>query len=504
MIKLKKNRVLKDFDYLKKIAQYQYEKANYENVLDIINVAAQIAYHLNFCYSDSFLESLLQKTSTSIYPNFKKKTSIDNRYVFYDCFGWDNKGLTQQYIRYLISKKYDFLYILETPIKDGSSDDIIQELEAYSGASIYYLDNKQSKEDQIKCLVEVINHYQPQKAFLHLAPWSTVAVCIWTLLSHIERYQINLTDHAFWLGTACFDFCLEFRDYGYNISKKHRNIKEEKLLLQPYYPILNKKTSFQGYPTDFIRDKIIIISGATFYKVYGEADMFFKLLKRIFDEIPNSILLFAGSGDVNLFNQLLSKYEIQDKVFLLGNRKDIAEVIANGDIYLGTYPIAGGLMSQLGGVFGKPIIAYSDKNLRMNEVESLFLPLPQGIRLTYNSEIDFISAFHQLVNDKEYRDKLSKILQDSVISFSEFNISLDYLIESKKNTQTIKDFGIDTDRVFSLYLNAENNYIRQYDRILCSYRSIYWKSEKYFTLRVFFYFCINNYKRIISKIKKYK
>ena len=43
------------------------------------------------------------------------------------------------------------------------------------------------------------------------------------------RYQINLTDHAFWLGSQCFDKCIEFRSYGASISKEYREIQSSKI-----------------------------------------------------------------------------------------------------------------------------------------------------------------------------------------------------------------------------------------------------------------------------------
>ena len=41
---------------------------------------------------------------------------------------------------------------------------------------------------------------------------------------HMKRYQVNLTDHAFWLGTYAFDYCLEFLDFGAIVSREYRHI----------------------------------------------------------------------------------------------------------------------------------------------------------------------------------------------------------------------------------------------------------------------------------------
>lgn len=64
----------------------------------------------------------------------------------------------------------------------------------------------------------------------------------------MKRYQINLTDHAFWLGAHAFDYVLEFRDFGANVSRQYHHIAPHKILKQPYYPYIDRTLSFQGFP----------------------------------------------------------------------------------------------------------------------------------------------------------------------------------------------------------------------------------------------------------------
>jgi len=67
--------------------------------------------------------------------------------------------------------------------------------------------------------------------FLCTTPWDISAILAFMQMSgKMKRYQINLTDHAFWLGRQAFDFCLEFRDFGANVSRIHRNIPMRKIL----------------------------------------------------------------------------------------------------------------------------------------------------------------------------------------------------------------------------------------------------------------------------------
>jgi glycosyltransferase involved in cell wall biosynthesis len=467
-----KNQITNDFNKLKKIAQNLFEEDDLESCLDIIVTASRIAYHLNFCLQDQKLEDLLSKISQKISCGTKKE-NLKDRFVFYDYFGWDNRGLTQQYIRALISWDCEFLFVFENTPTENMSSKILSELKNYPKAKILCIDNKLSKIEKIKFLSDAINDYQPQKAFLHLAPWDVIGICVWNILSHIQRYQINLTDHAFWLGTNCIDYCIEFRDYGYNLSKKHRNISEDKLLIQPYYPIIDDQIPFQGFPVE-TKGKITIISGSSYYKVFGGNELFFKLLANIVKQHPDVVILFAGDGDRKLFKSLLDKYKISDKVFLLGNRKDITQVISHGDIYLSTYPLGGGLMSQYAAMLEVPIIAYVDTSTSESTIETLFLN--DDIKVSYDSMESFLEELSLLINDEQHRKKRAYILKKAVIQPDEFNQSLRELVNTNTEKNVVKEININTDLFFKLYLDTENRFLHQYNSIMMQSKNIYKKA----------------------------
>ena len=81
-------------------------------------------------------------------------------------------------------------------------------------------------------------------------------------------------DHAFWLGRNAFDYCLEFRDFGANLSRQYRHIPIQKLLKQPYYPLADPTIPYGGLPFERADGDFVIFSGGTLYKTldreYGE------------------------------------------------------------------------------------------------------------------------------------------------------------------------------------------------------------------------------------------
>ena len=154
-------------------------------------------------------------------------------------------------------------------------------------------------------------------------PWDVVSLLISYSIQGVIKYNINLTDHAFWLGASFIDYNFEFRAYGKTVSLEKRHLKQEQLLYLPYYPILPKnKIEFQGFPIE-AKDKIVIFTGGAFYKMFGNNDLFFKILDELLDLSENAVVLVAGIGDKYTMNEKLAHLRNRHRIMLIGNRRDI-------------------------------------------------------------------------------------------------------------------------------------------------------------------------------------
>ena len=158
----------------------------------------------------------------------------------------DNRGEIQQYLRALIACEGELLVIVEKYGKEAAAT--IAEIKAYPKAKIYALQGDETDvESNAQKLYDKIVNFRPSKLFMHLRPESGFAITVFDALpEEIINYQINLTDHAFWLGCKCLDYIFEFRPYGCTVSQEKRKIDKDKILLLPYYPILNHR-DFQGF-----------------------------------------------------------------------------------------------------------------------------------------------------------------------------------------------------------------------------------------------------------------
>lgn len=461
--KITKEIILSDYSYFKKKAATCYSTRQYEDSLTYVKSAAHIAYQLNFRYADNELEDLLQSISQKLIQ-IDNKVYFEERYVFYDFFGLDNRGLTQQYIHALISWGVSFLYIRENDNNLDLSKSILKSLNEYPKCEIAIISSKLSELEKIKYAAKLIDKFKPSSAFLHLAPWSVVGLCVFNAFPSVKRYLINLTDHAFWLGRSCSDYFIDFRNYGHNVSLKFRGISSDKLLFQPYYPIQDDST-FKGFPLD-TSNKVILLTGGSFHKMYGENGKFFDLIKRIINENENVILFIAGSGSLEPMKRFIKKNFFENRILLLGNRSDINEIFKNIDIYLATYPITGGLMAQYAAIHQRNIIAYSAIDLPANFIEDI-VRVPSFIKLTYTEEQTFHNEINRLIRDKAYRAQKSKYLSDSIISEYEFNIQLKNLIRKNIPCQ-LTNIEIPIERMFQLYLEIENNFLHTYYSIIYS------------------------------------
>lgn len=497
-MKVTKDYILKTYDYSKRKAFSTFNKKQYNKSLNYIRITAQIAYNFNWVYNDDDLENLLIDISNNILePTSHYKSAKDESVVFYDSFSLDNKGLTQQYVRALMNANVKLLYITESSKANKKSKDIFKDLESYNKVEIFEVPQDIERTHQIELIYNKILFFKPGKLFMHLSPGAVSAVtAFYALPKEIIKYQINLTDHAFWLGNKCLDYSLEFRPRGCTLSKEKRGLLEKQLLLQPFYPIISQLV-FQGFPKECTDDKIVIFSGGAYYKIFGENGEFFNLVKRILLENQNVIFLFAGGGDRFPLDNFIKTNGFENRFILLGHRSDINEVFKHCDIYMGTYPIGGGLMSQFAAINEKPILNYMT-NDGIGSVEE-FVCQNKMIRISFTDKEKFFEEAKLLINDVNYRKELGKEIKTCLMTKEQFDKTLLQTIISNVNQKQYQDVKIGYQSIFDQYIEMENSFQNNYKLLII-------KNFKIKTLfifpRIFIWFIQYNFsKRGVEKMQ---
>ena len=458
--------ISRDYSHINQMALKAVKERKFNDALDLFALAATIAYTYNFVpeLSDIAIEEALQTIAAANFEYYEIK-GLDNTVVLYDYFGLDNRGLTQQYLRALIQNRKRIIYILAHSDPKFYESDIYCELENYPDKEIYLIAEK-SYLGKVREVISILQKEQPSKALMHLAPWDVCAFMIFSLSKGIVRYQINLTDHAYWLGVGIVDVNLDFRSFGANLSIAKRKISRDKIKIHPYYPILNQH-DFEGLPVP-IKQKKVILAGGSMYKILGENLAFLHLIKNVLLKDKSLLFLFAGSGNTKPINDFVKSHGLSDQFFLIGNRKDLTALLDHVDYFFTTFPLTGGLMTQIAAACAKPVFSFSYPEYRFNDLDDLFCKKVKII--TYSTIETFVDGFFKVYEDKSFLKKYGLQLQSSIISTEEFGESLQEIFNGGNPYASIiedkEDLSLSLEIMSDLLIKSENEYNAQYERII--------------------------------------
>ena len=459
MFSLSKDYIKKIYSTEKSIAYKNIKKESWASALTHIDNAAIVAYNLNLVFKDDEIEEWLAKSSSQLIVKKKDEYKQNaNRYLFYDQIG-NSSVLAVQYIRALKNWGVEFMYVLDPSRHTNRT--ILSEIENYSKATILILPKSiDERVNNIQYYYDTIREYGAEKAFIHSPAEGAFGVVLLNALPEITRYRIVPGDHHFYIGTTVSDYCIEFREFGYNIALQKRGFSPRQILIQPYYPIINRNASFAGFPKE-TEGKVVFFSGGALYKIYGHENIYFKLVKQILDAIPNAVILYAGGGNMTPLNKFIRKNRFENRVILLGYRKDIYEVFNHCDIYLGTIPIIGGLMSQYAAVCSKPIVQFEPKLLYATSrkgVDSILSYNNNHDIIAWNTIDEAVQYAVKLARDVDFRKQEGIKLYSRVIDVETFNRELKRLIET--NTPAKCDWQIPVE----FFEEFENFYIENLDK----------------------------------------
>lgn len=454
-MKITKRKIEVVYNKICTTAYKKFKKENLEAALNYISNAASWMYSFNLIYADERLDNLIINISNKFYNNKKIEFNpISDRVVFIDSFAWDNRGLTQQYLRALFDQKVKIKFILTSGGRIG--ENILNELKEYNNCEIEIVP-KGKLISMGENLVKSIEEFKPSKIFLHLTPWDVAALFAISIIKGSTTYNINLTDHAFWLGSYIFDYNIEFRSYGERVSLEKRGFKLNQLLKLPYYPIETKKIDFKGFP-DLPENCIKVFTGGSEYKMLGKNGIFFKIMDELLNLSKNVVILVAGISKDSKFNLEVQKIKNKDRVFLIGTRKDIDEVYKNSDIFLVSYPFNGGLMTQYAAYNSLPILSY----IEGDEVFTITDVINQkkiGVSNFLGME-NFLGYAKNLFSDIEYRKNEGAKNKIAMITPSEFNKLFRELHDDNKSISIIwNEIKVDYEKVINFFLDVDNNFL---------------------------------------------
>ncbi len=470
-------------DKLKKNIDKDYKIKDIESVMAGIASVARINYHYNQIYKDDFLEKYVQMIADGIKVHITRDELSKNTILFYDWFGYDVRGLAYIYLKAILHNGYRLVYVTKDSAKRRQTE--IFSLFVDRTVDIIYFSEKDSYLNNIKQLTNTIEQYRPAYMFYYTCPYDPAGAVTFTRFKGIiTRFQIDLTDHTAWLGLNTFDYIIEFREYGGLISCEYRGINRDKIRILPYYPCINYEMKFQGFPFDR-NGKKVVFSGGALYKTIDKENTYYKIVEELLSYNSNIVFLFAGAGP----HEMLDKLEIRfpGRVYHIPERKDLYQLMKNSDLYLSTYPFAGGLMIQYAVMASCIPLTLQRKGA--NDIDGILRE--QDSSGLFFTDIDELkNTAKRILNDEEYAANLKNSMQGRIITEKEFEKELNNIIEERSTNTQMTKLHLNT----SQFRNGMKENFTRFD----IYRSIARKKNKVLIKKYPWIFLL----RILESVKK--
>lgn len=455
---LKRSKIISDYDKLIVNSLKFSHEGKYNHATKYLSLAARVMYLYNLQLTDDNAENVIQLLTDTY--EIKAYTSNQNMVMFYDSFGRDARGLTSIYINGLIKENFDLVYITDIKNQGILKSSMLYQSLLENNIRIEYLTSKRST-DRIEELVDLIKGYKVKSILVHTTPWDLeILVACGVCGVHLKKYLINITDHAYWLGKNIFDYIIEFRSYGANISIQERRIRKEKIVLLPYYPVRIKE-EFQGFPFELDK-KRLIFSGGALYKISG-SKKYFEIVKYILNNYDDTIFLYIGNGDNCEIINFIKEHNYDNRFYYLKERKDLEEIMVRCYFYLSTYPLIGGLMTQYAAINKKYPITLRDTDDFCNDVKGLFINPHDSVK-AYTTIEEIFDQIDEVMNSKEYLRKQEELWYEAVPTESQFNRGLKGLLNDDCTGFNIGEIDIKQESFCEKYLESFNNNIYTYGK----------------------------------------
>ena len=428
---------------LKTIMADSIKKKHYEKAMASVSVGCQILYEFNQRYTDDDFENGIIDISRGFMRLYSERIKSfygsRNTVLFYDGFGLDTRGVAKMYLNALKKNGYRIIYVTGQASKGcmPETDAVLKDADV----ECCYIDFKSSYTAWTNKLLEIIFRTSPKAMFYYTTPYDASGAAAFAVLNGLtDRFLIDLTDHAFWLGTKCNDFFCGSREMSASNQVYERGIKKEKLIKLGVNLIINETNEdHSGLPFDVEKTRYIFSGGALYKTLGDEEKYYYRIIDHILAHHPEMHFLYAGSGDQSEMEKILKKYP--DRAFLIPERKDFYYLIQRCTLYLNTYPMFGGMMMKYSAHAGKLPITLKHEN------DSDGLLLDQASRkIEYETFEELIRDVDKLLSDQEYLKAREKLLQGSTISEERFVKNVRSTIEEHCTDYEHKWERIDTSK----------------------------------------------------------
>ena len=402
-------------------AKSYVNNGEYNLALSALSSYCSIQYVINQVYTDKDAENLVAEISSQVVKTPTQYKADRNTILFYDGFGLDLRGWAAAYVRALICNGYRLIYVTSSSQKNKIPH-ILMEIENTDSISCF-VDMKKGQMKWIEDLNSVFVSFQPCAAFFYTTPNDVAGAAVFDAYKgKVDRFQVDLTDHAFWIGVNSADYFLECRIPGASNAIYERGVARDRLINIDCCLYVNRDIDDTPLPFDIENEKYIF-SGGALYKTLGDDRLlFYKVIDEVLNVNTEIKYLYAGNGDSSELNKLSEKYN--GRVFYITERKDFIRLIEHCEFMWNTYPMFGGLMMRYAANAGKIPLT-----LKHGNDQDGILKNQSELEIEFNTCEEVIDEANKLLKDQEYKKKKEKLLKNSVITEDVFASNLKMIIE---------------------------------------------------------------------------
>lgn len=420
---MNKNIVQKNLEKVKNKIFKLNIKDNIEECISLISVYCELQYRFNQIYSDIEIEKLLDDLSVKILGNIDNYSLNQNIVFFYDGFGLDLRGWAVSYVKALSSLQYKIVYITSANA-EGHIPHILKELKKNK---VEYINTNKSYTDVARELNGIFEKYRPSSAFFYTTPNDISGAIVFNHYKGlVKRFQIDLTDHAFWLGVNAADYFLECREMGASLATYERNVAKDRIIKIDCAPYINLDQCEEPLPFDICKDKYIF-TGGSLYKTLGDSNhAYYKIIDLLLSEFKTLKFLYAGSGDTSEINKLIRKYP--GRAYLIKERSDFYRLFQHCELYINTYPMFGGLMMRYAALASKVPIT-----LRHDHDADGILENQDDLNVQFDTIEEVILEARKLLMDSQYYRERSLMINKSVINDKTFARNINLILDKQSS-----------------------------------------------------------------------
>lgn len=414
-----------------------------EKAMASISFGCDMLYQFNQKYTDDEFENGVIEIAGKFMSEYGQKLadyySEKNVVLYYDSFGLDNRGVSKINLNALAKNNYKIVYVVPEIAKDRMPETKV----LLKGADVVwaYISTQQTYCKWTNELLDIIFNYHPKCMFYYSSPNDVSgAVAFATMEGKVDRFLIDLTDHAFWLGIKSNDyFCGSRQVSASNLLYERGARKSQLIRLGGSVLVDNSVYDHSGLPFDEKKVKYIF-SGGRLYKTLGDQEnTYYRIIDYILKNHSDIYFLYAGEGDTSEMMKIVDAYP--KRAFLIKERKDFYYLIENCILYINTYPMFGGMMMKY--------CAYAHKipvTLRHGDDSNWLLYEQDKRKIEYDTYDELVKDVDRLLEDDQYRHEREQLLDGSVISEEQFIEDMRTSIENHTAKYQHSDYRVDTSK----------------------------------------------------------